>query len=138
MQHADGTVTQKLTSKRDVYNKHASTVSQDINFEPYENQSQSSHETFWTAAEEFLFGTKSSSDGDRKFKLGQENRQATLTNENGFIWTGEIYMGKLSKMDVIYDTGSDWIMIEAAECVNCEGNTYDIASSIETGKAQQT
>ena len=34
-QHADGSVTQRLTSKKGGLNKHANTMSQDVNFEPY-------------------------------------------------------------------------------------------------------
>jgi len=51
------------------------------------------------------------------------------------MWTGEIYMGKLSKMDVVYDTGSDWLTVEGADCENCEGNTYNIGPSIDSGIA---
>lgn len=41
-------------------------------------------------------------------------------------------MGKFSKMDVIYDTGSDWLVVEGANCETCEGNTYDIDPSIDS------
>jgi len=54
------------------------------------------------------------------------------------MWTGEIYMGKLSKMDVVYDTGSDWLVVEGAVCTNCQGNTYDIQPSLDSGIAKQT
>ena len=60
-----------------------------------------------------------------------------LKNTNGWMWTGEIYMGKLSKMDVVYDTGSDWLTIEGAPCTECQGNTYDIQPSLDSGIAKQ-
>ena len=44
-------------------------------------------------------------------------------------------MGKYSLMDVVYDTGSDWLVVEGATCSNCEGNTYDISANIDQGKA---
>ena len=44
-------------------------------------------------------------------------------------------MGQLSKMDVIYDTGSDWLVIEGSDCSTCEGNTYNIGPSLDTGTA---
>ena len=44
-------------------------------------------------------------------------------------------MGGLTKMDVVYDTASDWLIIEGADCENCEGNVYDISLSLETGEA---
>ena len=50
--------------------------------------------------------------GSKNHKLGQDNFATILRNDDGFMWTGEIYMGKLSKMDVVYDTGSDWLVIE--------------------------
>ena len=28
-------------------------------------------------------------------------------------------------MDVVYDTGSDWLVIEGIECDNCQGNTFN-------------
>ena len=45
-------------------------------------------------------------------------------------------MGKLSKMDVVYDTGSDWLTVEGADCVPCEGNTYDVGPSVDSGIAK--
>ena len=51
------------------------------------------------------------------------------------MWTGEIFMGKITKMDVVYDTGSDWLVVEGSECSNCEGNTYDIQPSLDSGEA---
>ena len=50
--------------------------------------------------------------GSKNKRLGQDNFATILRNDDGFMWTGEIYMGKLSKMDVVYDTGSDWLVIE--------------------------
>ena len=50
------------------------------------------------------------------------------------MWTGEIYMGKLTKMDIVYDTGSDWLVVEGSDCTNCEGNTYDIGPSLDSGE----
>ena len=44
-------------------------------------------------------------------------------------------MGQLSKMDVVYDTASDWLVIEGSDCSDCEGNTYNIGPSLESGKA---
>lgn len=40
-------------------------------------------------------------------------------------------------MEVYYDTGSDWLAVEGSNCVNCEGNTYDIEFSEEIGQAKQ-
>lgn len=32
-------------------------------------------------------------------------------------------------MNVVFDTGSDWLVIEDESCTTCEGNTYNAASS---------
>ena len=36
-------------------------------------------------------------------------------------------------VDVVYDTGSDWLAVEGSECKSCEGNTYDGTKGIKTG-----
>ena len=43
-------------------------------------------------------------------------------------------MGRFTPLDVIFDTGSDWLVIESDECSNCEGNTYDTSRSIKVGE----
>lgn len=35
----------------------------------------------------------------------------------------------MQRMEVVYDTGSDWLVIEADDCVNCYGNTYEWENS---------
>ena len=48
------------------------------------------------------------------------------------MWTGSVFMGsQRDPMDVIFDTGSDWLTIEGYACASCEGNTYDIRESTE-------
>jgi len=42
-------------------------------------------------------------------------------------------MGRFSKMDVIYDTGSDWLIVEGADCESCQGNIYDMGPSLDSG-----
>ena len=32
-------------------------------------------------------------------------------------------------MDVVFDTASDWLMLQGKDCMNCEGNPFDIKSS---------
>ena len=48
-----------------------------------------------------------------------------------------MYMGQLSKLDVVYDTASDWLVVEGSNCDSCEGNTYNIEPSLEAGTALQ-
>ena len=42
-------------------------------------------------------------------------------------------MGKFAPMEVVFDTGSDWLVIESSECSNCAGDTYDLSSSVLVG-----
>lgn len=44
-------------------------------------------------------------------------------------WTGTVYMGSLYPLDVIFDTGSDYLVIEGSDCINCYGDTYDTSRS---------
>lgn len=39
----------------------------------------------------------------------------------GPIWVG--YPGQ--RLYVVYDTGSDWLVIESSFCKNCKNLTYD-------------
>ena len=74
-------------------------------------------------------------------RLGQDsggtNHATILYSQDGLLWTGEIYMGKYIKMDLIYDTGSDWLIVEGSNCDNCEGNTYNIDPNLALGAAEQ-
>ena len=36
-----------------------------------------------------------------------------------------MYMGGNTYMDLVYDTGSDWLVVEGSDCSNCQGNTYN-------------
>lgn len=42
-------------------------------------------------------------------------------------------MGESSTIvDVVYDTGSDWLAVEGSECQTCQGNTYDGSAGTKT------
>ena len=130
----------RLGAKPASYNKHRGYINGDGLFEPELG--------FMGRASEFIFG-EYETDFQRKVrhiteskekkvnkKLGQSKGfPSILKNEEGFIWTGEIYMGMLSKMDIVYDTGSDWLVVEGSTCKNCDGNTYDIQPSLDAGDA---
>ena len=119
VQHDSGSVSMRLGAKKSSYNKHSSFVTKEGLFEP--------NRGFFGRISDTLFGSTVTdpSRGSHK-KLGAANFATILTNANGYMWTGEIYMGKLTKMDMVYDTGSDWLVVEGATCSNCEGNKYDI------------
>lgn len=52
-----------------------------------------------------------------------------LVNPDGTMWVGPIIMGGVTQLDVVYDTGSDWLVVESNTCTNCEGDTYNPAKS---------
>ena len=66
-------------------------------------------------------------DRGRLHKLGSVSKD--LTNRDGMMWVGRIFMGGNTQMDVVFDTGSDWLVVEGADCANCEDNTYGPYSS---------
>ena len=59
-------------------------------------------------------------------KLGQSIVSADLRGQ-GYTWLGEVWMGKETQLDVVFDTGSDWLVIESQSCKSCEGDRYDIS-----------
>lgn len=63
--------------------------------------------------------------------------QQELEGSFGFTWVGSIYMGAQKAMDVVFDTGSDWLVVEGSTCVNCDGDTYDIFPAIQSGQARR-
>ena len=52
-----------------------------------------------------------------------------LINLDGRMWVGPILMGGTVNLDVVYDTGSDWVSIESVTCLECEGDKYDFMLS---------
>ena len=54
-------------------------------------------------------------------KLGASSIPSLLDSTDGSMWTGTIYMGRWQPMNVVFDTASDWLMVESYNCVNCEG-----------------
>ena len=125
--HHERGLSQKLQPRKAAYNKFRDFASGDGLFEPQNG--------FFGHIYESLFKSSSTERRTGRPRLGQMSFASILENTDGLMWTGEIYMGKLTKMDVVYDTGSDWLVVESSECTNCEGNTYDISTSMEAGIA---
>lgn len=52
----------------------------------------------------------------------------------GFTWTGTVAFGsQRSELDFVFDTGSDWVVVETSQCANCEkdpaNDVYDVSKS---------
>ena len=46
------------------------------------------------------------------------------------MFIGEIVMGeKQTVIDVVYDTGSDWLVIPDLNCLSCLGQRFDNSNS---------
>lgn len=86
---------------------------------------------------EYFFGASESaaSNGTTQHKLGQGSNSLNLRNPDGTMWVGPMIMGGVKELEVVYDTGSDWLVIESATCSNCEGDKYDPATS--SGNAEK-
>ena len=42
------------------------------------------------------------------------------------MFTGEVLMGEAqTKIDVVYDTGSDWLVVPDSDCLSCTGTKHD-------------
>lgn len=46
------------------------------------------------------------------------------------MFLGEMRMGLESKiLDLVFDTGSDWLVVPDVDCVNCDGQKFDNSES---------
>ena len=44
----------------------------------------------------------------------------------GATYVSPLYVGEnATRMDVVCDTGSDWLVLEGSKCTSCKGNTFD-------------
>ena len=63
--------------------------------------------------------------GGKDHRLGLNDRIAiTFGYDN--LYNLSIYVGESDmEMKVIFDTGSDWLLVESRDCENCKGSKYD-------------
>jgi len=55
-----------------------------------------------------------------------------VLDQSAYIWTAAVYMGRFTPMNVLFDTASDWVVIEDVSCETCEGNKYDARQGSQT------
>jgi hypothetical protein len=73
--------------------------------------------------------------GQHKLKQARtENLRVNIDGGKlGFTYVGPLIMGQSSTVvDVVYDTGSDWLAVEGSECKTCQGNTFDGSKGTKT------
>jgi len=58
----------------------------------------------------------------QRHRLGASAASKKLTTVDGTIWTGEVYLGtEKTPFDVVFDSSSDWLVVEGVGCANCDG-----------------
>ena len=78
---------------------------------------------------------KQNAEGRSKFgseinRLGFKINQFDLTYQENFLYQGSVYLGESSKeATVIFDTGSDWLIVNGKGCKSCYGSLYDPSTS---------
>jgi hypothetical protein len=51
-------------------------------------------------------------------------------NKNNLEYIGSLYIGENTEpLDMVFDTGSDWLVVASHECATCNGRKYNHASS---------
>ena len=62
-----------------------------------------------------------------------------ITNYMNLQYTGPVLMGSQEKvLDVIYETGSDWLVLDTDFCENCHDPVYDTTSSSDYRKVSNS
>lgn len=65
-----------------------------------------------------------------KKSLRADPQIALKNHYENMIYTGPVYMGsEAEEVQVVYDTGSDWLTVESANCRSCFGDNFDQAAS---------
>ena len=66
----------------------------------------------------------------RRGKRLRADSRVSQTNNMDYSYHGPVYMGTGDfEARVVYDTGSDWLVVEASSCASCLGTNYDTSTS---------
>ena len=74
-------------------------------------------------------------------KKAKKTGQVRLNNWHDFAYTAPILLGTdQQEMNMVWDTGSDWLTVEGKYCRACEGNTYwnDASTNFEFLESEQS
>ena len=72
----------------------------------------------------FLEGTNTHHSKSKK-RLGDGRSVTAVLDQTAYIWTSPVLMGRYTPMNVVFDTASDWLVVEDVICEDCDGNKYD-------------
>jgi Eukaryotic aspartyl protease len=76
---------------------------------------------------EDLFGSK---DVDIEHMRGTPDVTSALINSNNLLYTGTVYIGSdKQSFELIFDTGSDWLVVEDLNCATCESKRFNKTTS---------
>ena len=54
----------------------------------------------------------------------------SLSNYYNYYYYGSVYLGsKRTQINTVWDTGSNWFVVEVDGCDGCLGSTYDYSES---------
>lgn len=72
---------------------------------------------------------KSKKFGASTKRLGVNN-EIGITNYSDILFYGELFLGSENeKLNVMFDTSYDWLLIEGENCLSCKGKTYEFSKS---------
>jgi hypothetical protein len=58
-------------------------------------------------------------------RLGDVGTTAQLVTKNNKMYTGYIKMGGRTDVNLVFDTGSDWLVVAGSQCDTCKVNDYN-------------
>ena len=62
-----------------------------------------------------------------------------MRNFENQLYYGNLFFGSdMQQMELIFDSGSDWLMVEGKDCSTCDGTTYDTDASIYFNERSST
>ena len=140
----DGSIAMRMKQTQTSYNKFSNMMDTKISFDKPMSTADIvwesvfgktySKQDFEDAVDEYIESKQRAS--NRHHKLGASSIPTLMTSDTTNMWTGSVYMGSWQPMDVVFDTGSDWLMIESSDCVNCEGTGNTTGQVYNTTKGE--
>ena len=105
----DGTLTMRLNEQPVKYNKYDHIIDKSFDGRKDKNIIQEVIEDIQTDNEE----ERNSLQSAHKIRLGDSVVTGHLDTVGGAMWTGQVLMGRFTPMDLVFDTGSDWLVVES-------------------------
>jgi len=93
-----------------------------------------------TEVQKLMSKEKANLKNQHEQKRLKENPQVNLNNKySNMVYSGPAYVGSnQQKQELIYDTGSDWIVVESAACRSCFGDNFNSTTSTSWEAHEET